>query len=515
MPLTLATERKDMKISPRALDQARVRPQTAEEIQAASIEFRRTYPVAPVPPWVPKHQDVQVAMDSAIDPYLGYAGNWGSYGGGEYWPGFPYLAELTQRAEYRVITETRAKEMTRKWIRLTYQGDEDDEQVKDRIDKLNEALENFHVRDLFRKLAEQDGFYGGGHLYIDTGASDKPGVLATPLVISKETIPKGALKGLYTVEPIWVYPNSYNANDPLRADYFTPQTWFVMGKMVHRTRLLTMVSAEMPDIFKPAYAFRGLSLSQRAQPYVQNWLRTRQSVSDLVHSFSIVVLKTLLQAQVAAGADWSSVFTRLDVFNQTRDNRGAMVIDKETEEMDILAVPLSGLDALQAQSQEQMASVSQIPLVKLLGVQPAGLNSTSEGEIRVFYDNIHAMQEHLYRDPLTRVLDILQLHLFGDIDPDVGFEFLSLYEMDEAGQALVQKTEADIDAIYMQEGTISQEEVRTRLASDPKSQYYGLSLDPEDLPEPDDLMAEGESGMELRGDPAKQAEPREEARSAV
>jgi hypothetical protein len=40
------------------------------------------------------------------------------------WLGMPFLAELSQRAEYRQIVETIAKDMTRRWIKITAQGDE-------------------------------------------------------------------------------------------------------------------------------------------------------------------------------------------------------------------------------------------------------------------------------------------------------------------------------------------------------------------------------------------------------
>ena len=468
--------------------------------------FAETFPVAHVPAWVPNHENVQIAMDDAIAPFYDYAGQF-SFGYGETWPGFPVLAELLQRAEYRTIIETRAKEMTRKWIKLTYKGDKPD---SDRVEGVERGLEAFKVRDLFRKVAEHDGAFGGSQIYLDTGATDRPQVLKTPLVVDEKTIPKGSLKGLIVVEPMWSYPGVYNSTDPLKADYFVPQTWYVNGKTVHHTRLITMVSAEMPDILKPNYSFRGLSMSQRAKPYIDNWLRTRQSVSDLLHSFSIIVLKTVLQAQLA-GSSWNTVFDRVDVFNATRDNRGAMVIDKETEEMMNLAVPLGTLDALQAQSQEQMASVSQIPLVKLLGITPSGLNASSDGEIRVFYDNIHAMQEHLFGDPLRRIIDLIQLNEFGYIDPDLGFEFEPLWQLDEAGLALVQKTQADIDAIYVQEGVIANEEVRQRLADDDRSQYFGLDLDPDAVPDPPELADEPETS----GDPARQAESRTEERSGV
>ena len=39
----------------------------------------------------------------------GYA-NQGYYGEGVQWLGFPYLAELSQRAEYRMMTETRGRD---------------------------------------------------------------------------------------------------------------------------------------------------------------------------------------------------------------------------------------------------------------------------------------------------------------------------------------------------------------------------------------------------------------------
>jgi Protein of unknown function (DUF1073) len=53
---------------------------------------------------------------------------------------------------------------------------------------------------------------------------------------------------------------------------------------------------------------------------------------------------------------------------------------------------LQDLDWLLAQSQEQISSVSRIPLVKWTGISPSGLNASSEGEIRVYYDLIHSEQ---------------------------------------------------------------------------------------------------------------------------
>jgi hypothetical protein len=48
-----------------------------------------------------------------------------------------------------------------------------------------------------------------------------------------------------------------------------------MSREVHRSRLLTFIGRELPDILKPAYAFGGLSMSQMLKPYVDNRLRSR------------------------------------------------------------------------------------------------------------------------------------------------------------------------------------------------------------------------------------------------
>lgn len=52
------------------------------------------------------------------------------------------------------------------------------------------------------------------------------------------------------------------------------------------------MSHDVLDILKPTYNFGGLSLAQMTKPYVDNWLRTRQSVSDQINAFSVVALST-------------------------------------------------------------------------------------------------------------------------------------------------------------------------------------------------------------------------------
>lgn len=471
--------RQAMKISPTLLGTAMVKPGEAQQ--------RKIEPYVPPIGVVPDSERKAVlAMDRS--PYQ-LVNQIAGFEHLQFFPGYPYLAQLAMQPEYRKMVGTLAEEMTRKWISLRSVGDDD---KTERMQAIEAELERLNVRQVFRQAAEHDGYFGRGQIYIEVKkpdgglASADPVEMETPLFISDKKLPLGGLVGLKAIEPVWTYPCTYNADNPLAADFYAPDAWFVMAKKVHVSRLLTLVSRPVPDMLKAAYNFGGLSLSQIAEPYIRNWLRTRDSVGDLVHAFSLTILKTNMAATLAGSAD-PGLFERIQVFNLLRDNRGVLAVDKDDEELEQINTPLSGLDALQAQAQEQMSSISSIPLVKLLGVTPSGLNASSDGEIRVFYDDINARQENLFRKPLKRVMDLVQLSLFGDIDPEINFVFDPLFQLSETELATVRKTEADTDAVLITAGVISTDDVRQRIASDPDSPYHGLELNEvPDEPEPDD-----------------------------
>jgi hypothetical protein len=139
-----------------------------------------------------------------------------------------------------------------------------------------------------------------------------------------------------------------------------------------------------------------------------------------------------------------------------------------------------------------MASVSSIPLVKLLGISPTGLNASSDGEIRVFYDTIHARQEDMFREPLKRVLDVIQLDQFGETDPDITFEFEPLFQLSSLEMANQRKIEADTDAELIEAGVLDATEARGRIIADPDTPYTSLE-NADEVPADDfDVAEEGE-----------------------
>lgn len=477
-----------LRSEPRVAQDAKPRMRITDAAVAAAS--RRTNVAEDYAPAQPPHGVVPpgfkpMAMDDSALSMFG--GNLGLAFGFGRWLGFPYLAELTQIPEYRSVSETIAREMTRKWIKVTSSGDKDKSDV---IAKIEAELTRHKIQDKFRRLAELDGFFGRGHLFIDVGVQGD--LLKVPLYLQPQTIKKGSLKAFRVVEPQWVYPAVYNASNPLGDDFYRPTTWWSMATEVHRTRLIPFISRAMPDMLKPAFAFGGLSMSQMIMETVNNWRQTRDSVSRLIHSFSTSVLKTDMSSILESGSELD-LTKRAALFNQFRDNSGLFVVGTN-EEFQNISAPLGTLDHLQAQAQEHVGSIAQIPMVVWLGVDPSGLNASSEGTLQVWSQRVHSMQEHLFNDPLKTVIDVIQLDQFGVIDPEIVFTFEPLKEASEEDKGKADKNEAEIDVLYVNAGVLSPDEMRQKLAAQPDSPYAGIDLSAP-APEPPEMEADPLGGL--------------------
>jgi hypothetical protein len=473
-----------MKISISALERSRMK-------KAGMIPVAFVLP-EPAPNVIPKGGHT-MAMDDLIIEANAWAAEAvynGAYFNGVTFVGYPALAEMAQRPEYRRISEVLATEMTRKWIKFQ-SATTGDKSKAARIAELETEMTRLDVQGAFRKMVELDGWFGRAHLYLDTGSTGNREELITSIGNGRDATTKakfggqdkrGFLRAVKPIEPVWCYPAKYNANDPLRDDWYNPQSWFCQGTEIHTTRLLTFVGRQVSDMLKPSYMFGGLSMTQQAKPYVDNWLRTRQAVADLIWSFSVRGLKTNLSTLLAGDGD--AMFRRAGMFANMQNNQSLMLLDKDTEDFFNISTSLATLDALQGQAQEHMCSVTGTPVVKLLGIQPAGLNASSEGELTTWYDNVESNQEKFFTEKLTRVIDFVMLSLWGEVDEDITFKYESLRALTELELATMRKTQAETDMIYVEGQVLMPETVLKRLAADPNSPYDGLGesgLDPAEM----------------------------------
>lgn len=491
---------------------------------------------------IPPESIGTMAMDNALSTNLSFASNgWlaeevlgGLSGEGMMFLGYTYLSELAQRPEYRVMSETIADDATRKWIAFDVVGDDKkqkedraqdpagyderladpDERKKrveaagktDRVKELQDDQLRLDVKMRYYEQARNGGFFGRTHLFHDIRTTNSDEMIPEELkssigdsrdATSQTKVPVGSFKGLRTIEPVWTYPLMYNAINPLREDWYNPQVWFVMGQEIHGSRLQTFIPHPVPDMLKPAYAFGGLSLSQMAKPYVDRWLVTVQSVNQLIHSFSVMVLMTDLSTLVQPN-NAAALLARVAMFNMLRDNQGTFVVNKATEDFKNVSASLAGLHELQAQSQEHVASINRIPLVKYTGIQPAGLNASSEGEIEVYDDTIGAYQSRVLDPNLRKTVNLEMLSLWGAIDPEITHRWEQLRPMTQKEKAEKEKHDMERDTGYIDASVLAPAEVRVAIINNKELPYTGL--DPDDVPPP---PAEPEPGGGFGGEPDK------------
>jgi hypothetical protein len=144
-----------------------------------------------------------------------------------------------------------------------------------------------------------------------------------------------------------------------------------------------------------------------------------------------------------------------------------------------------------------------LSLIKYFGITPKGLNNNSDGEIQVGDDAILADQERVLTPQLSRLLNLVQLSLFDEIDPRIGFTWVPLRSLDEEDAANVRKLDAETAAIDIDRGVISPDERRIVLAQDPHSPYQGLDLDLEIIPPGMELLEEQDNGGQKTDDKDK------------
>ncbi|MEW4516575.1 DUF1073 domain-containing protein [Proteus vulgaris] len=424
----------------------------------------------PLPGVVPESKKEAVfAMDATPYDMLNTMSIGDEYSG---FRGYPQLAAMSQQVEYSNMHSVFADEMTRNWIEVKSRKEGDPD-----IELMENALVKYDVKRLIHNAVKQDSQYGVAHVYIDTGAKTDD-ELEKPLFLDPRKIPKGSLKGLRVVDPTWIYPAMYNTQWPLADDFYKPSAWFVMGKTVHESRFMDIVSRPVPDILKPSYNFGGLSLTQLMEDYVVDWRDAKKNIIKILRTLRMRALKTDMDARLQTPGEFDK---RIKMFTQYQDNFGVWVIDTG-EDLIHMQTSLSELSSLLSNYQDQLCIPSRITNLKLLGNAPAGLNASGESELSTWHETVSGYQDGNLRRPLENIFKIIQLSEFGEIKEDIYFEFRPLDEISEKERAEITKIRVDAVAVAADSMLVSSEEARDALKGIEGAGFENLDGDyePED-----------------------------------
>lgn len=436
------------KSSPAKITQRHLDAAAANAPQPDYARFQR---YEPLPGVIPAGKvESTLAMDATPYDVLNQMNLSAEYAG---FRGYPILATMAQQVEYNNMVQVLADEMVRNWIEVKSLKAGDDY-----IDTMEDLLTKYDIKRLIHEAVVQDATFGIAHIFVDTDASETE--LANPLVLDPRSFKKDKFKGFRIADPTWIYPATYNTQYPLRADFYKPQQWFVMGQTVHESRLIDMVSRPVMQILKPSYNFGGLSLIQLMEDYVNDWRDVKRNVAAIIRTLRMRGLATDMDARLQEPGAFDM---RMKLFTQYQDNMGIWAYDKATEEFTHQQTSLSDLSNLLSNYQDQLCIPARITNLKLLGNAPAGLNASGDSELETWHETISGMQERDIRRALETIFKIIQLVEFGEIKPDLYFEFRPLDELSDLDKATINKMKVETVTTAADSMLISSEEGRDAL----------------------------------------------------
>lgn len=397
--------------------------------------------------------------------------------------GYPTLSALALRTEMRIACNESVEDIFRNGFRI--RSNAPDSERTDIIAALEQEFNRFGIEKIMKTVGYNAEAFGSAFLALRTKHDE--GNFANPLIFGVN-FGKGDLLGFRSIEPIWMSPTDYNATNPLADDYYVPSKWAVNGNMgngqgtgygIDASRLKQLVLYKVPDYYKPSFLFGGLALTQMMLPYLDNFIKVRNDIPDVVKTFRTQIWETDMQALMQ---DSSAFTTRMRTFVDSRDNFGVMAIDKDRETMTQINTTLTGLKELQDSLLELVCVPSRLTVTALTGKQKTGgLPNAGESERSTQHEFVASKQKLSYAPFMEWILKVLCFNLYGEYYDDLYIDFNPVDELNELEIAKMNQIKVDTYTRLIDTGVITPEQVHKVLSTDEKSEFNGTPFEADEL----------------------------------
>jgi phage-related protein (TIGR01555 family) len=306
-----------------------------------------------------------------------------------------------------------------------------------------EALEKEEARlQIWPKLAKALALarlYGGSALVMGVG-TDNPATELRP-----ESVQQGGLAYVHVVSRYEISVGEIE-KDPASPGWGEPTYYSMSGARsgslrIHPSRVIPFIGAELPDLtFSQGW---GDSVLQAVDEAIENAGLAGTAIAQLLQEAKVDVFKLKnFMANVGDEAYRAKVLTRLSLANQGKSISSALVMDAE-EEWDQKQISFAQLPEVLQLYLQIAAGAADIPVTRLLGQSPAGLNSTGESDVRNYYDRLAAEQKVKIRPRLEKLDAVLIPSALGSRPAEIHFTFAPLWQISEKEKADIFKTKAD------------------------------------------------------------------------
>lgn len=312
-----------------------------------------------------------------------------------------------------------AEDMTRAGINI--HSNDDPEQIK----QMQSMLTRLDIWGSLLELIKWGRLYGGAIAVINVDGQD----LSTPLNV--ETVGKGQFRGLRVYDRWQLQPDMVNmiaeGKDAGLPAYYTVISNITTGQLsstrIHHSRIIRQIGVQLPVMQAMTEQWWGESVIERMYDRLISFDTATSGAANLIQKAHLrtVQIDKLREVLAAGGKAEENLLQMFHHMRMLQTNEGLTLLDKE-DQFQAHSYTFSGLSDMILQFGQQISGATGIPLVRLFGQSPAGLNSTGESDLRMYYDNIAAQQESRLREGLMKALRVLHQSMFGVAAPE-GFDF--------------------------------------------------------------------------------------------
>lgn len=406
-----------------------------------------------------------------------------------------------------VAVDCIADDMTREGVELTGQLD------PDQVQEIEERAVTLKIWTRINQTIKWARLYGGAICVLLTDGAD----YSKPFRI--ETVGPDQFKGLLVLDRWMVDPSLEDLVTEIGPDLGSPKYYTVQsmapalrGQKIHYSRCLRILGDELPYWQAMSENLWGASVLERPFNIVSSFDASTAGASQLVHKSYLRYFKVDKYRDILGGIGGAPAFKGLmEMVQQMRmfaSQEGITLIDAKDDMVTAQASTFSGIAEVLLQLAEQISGALQIPLVRLLGQSPAGLNSSGDSELKTYYDGIRQRQVLHLLVMMTKIYRCIAQSLRIDVADGFGVSFRPLWQMDEPAKA---ETAAKDTATVMEvhgAGLISDQVALKELQHLGKKTGRWKSITDDVIDSADDEIAP--KAEDMPPIPGKQDEPAEE-----
>ena len=387
----------------------------------------------------------------------------------------------------RRIIDVIPADMLKNWITITSGLEPDVEK------RLSLTLRRTQLIDKLKRGMQWGRLYGGalGVMLVKHQGYD----LSQPLQL--DWIMPGDFAGLLIFDR-WngVNPSSERSEDISDPDYGYPKYYTVTDPAgggsvkIHHSRVVRFTGNTLPFWEEIAEMQWGASVVES----IFDELRKRDNVSwniaQLTFMANIRVLKMQDLGQLLAATDNESqaeLLRTLEAQNMLLNNMGMQVMDA-ADGLETHQYTFGGLSDCYQQFIMDISGAAEIPVTRLFGRSPSGLNATGESDLQNYYDMIAEKQESYLRPILNKVLPPFIISTLGSLPDDFDFEFDPVAEPTDKERADLAKCGTDNVVAAYNAGLISQRTALKELKQQSERTGVWTNITDEDIERASDTV---------------------------